>query len=385
MKKRKVLYISGTRADYGLMRSTLKAIKNHPRLKLSLIVTGMHLSKKFGYTVKEIKRDSFKIETEIPILNVKDSGDSMGLAFGKQVSEFSRAFQKIKPDIILVEGDRGEMLAGAIAGRYLDASVAHVCGGDVTPGCPLDDSIRHTITKLSHIHFPGTKKSAERIIKMGEEPWRIFMVGDPGTDSILQTKIIKPSLLAKKFNLDLNKPILLVIQHPVSNKTKDGIYQIRETMEALVKISQQSIVIYPNADTGGRAMIKVIEKYKKYPFIKIYPNIPHNEFISLMKIASVMVGNSSSGIVEAPLFKLPVVNIGPRELKRERGDNVIDVDYNQEQIEKAIRKALFNKKFKEKIRRSKNPYIAKNVGREIAKILSEIKINKKLLEKSLTY
>lgn len=379
---RKILYISGTRADYGPMVSVLKAVRNHPALSLSVLVTGMHLSKEFGYTINEIKKDNFEIEAEIPILNLEDSGASMACAFGKQVSGFAKKIKKIKPDIILLEGDRGEMLAGAIAGRYLGVVIAHASGGDRSSGSMIDDSMRHAITKLAHIHFPGTEKSANRIIKMGEDPRRVYLVGDPGNDYINNMEIVNPLFLSKKFNLDLKKPIILVLQHSVSNESEKASYQMRETLEALVKLKYQAVIIYPNADAGGRAMIKIIEKYKKYAFIKIYPHLPHNDFLNLMKVSNVMVGNSSSGIIEAPIFNLPVVNIGTRELGRESARNIVCVGYNRNSIKKAIKMALTRRKLTKK---NRNPYISKNVGQKIADILAKIKIDKKLLEKNLTY
>jgi len=379
--KRKIFYITGTRADYGLMRSTLKAIKDHPQLDLFLVVTGMHLAREFGYTLKEIKKDGFKIEAKIPVLNAADSKISMIHSFGKQVIELAEVFKSKKPDIVLVEGDRGEMLAAAIAGRYLGIVVAHVSGGDIASNSMLDDPIRDSITKFAQIHFPGTKKSRQRLIKMGEEPERIYLVGDPGTDSISDTEFIKSSVLAKRFNLDLHQPILIVLQHPVSDEADEAGKQMVETMTAIKDLGRQTIVLYPNADAGGRAMIRVIKKYERSPFIRIYPNLAHDEFISLMRIASVMIGNSSSGIIEAPFFKLPVVNIGTREAKRERTDNVIDVGYRRKQIVKAVKEALFDKRFKREVKRCKSPYLATNAGEKIAKLLAEIEINKELLKK----
>lgn len=379
---RKIAYISGTRADYGLMQSTLREINNNPELKLSLVVTGMHLSKKFGYTANDIKKDGFKIADGFRALNTDDSGESMAFAFGKQVAGFTKAFKKIKPDIILLEADRGEMLAAAIAGRYLNIAIAHVSGGDTTSGATIDESIRHAITKFAHIHFPGTSKSSANLIKTGEEPWRVHMVGDPGVDSILKQDAASASSILKKFNINAGKPVLLVCQHPVHMEIADSANQIKETMEALVKLKHQSIVIYPNADAGAKAMIKTIEKYKKYPFIRIYRHLPHKEFIGLMKMASVMAGNSSSGIVEAPLLSLPVINIGTRQSGRERAKNIIDVGYDRRKIEKAIQKALNTKRRKMKIR---SPYVGINTGKKIADILCKIKIDKKLLEKRLIY
>lgn len=382
MKKRKILYITGTRADYGLIRETLFAIRRHPKLKLEIAVTGMHLMPEFGETIKEIRKDRFKIH-KITAIYKEDNKESSAIFIGKFIQLLTKKIKKIKPDIILLLGDRGEMLAGAIVGVYLGIPVAHIHGGEVTS--TVDEISRHAITKLSHIHFPATKSSAKRLIKMGEDVWRIYVVGAPGLDSILKQKLFSKEEMAKKYNLDLKKPIILVIQHPVSEEFDKAGYQMRETMEAIRELGYQTIVIYPNADPGGREMIKVIERYRKYPFIKIFKNIPRKDYLSLMTVASVMVGNSSSGIIEAPSFHLPFVNVGSRQRGRERSENVIDVDYKRNEIKKAIKEAIYNKKFRERVKKCKNPYGDGKAGLRIAKILAGIKIDKKLLEKKLTY
>lgn len=380
--KRKILYITGTRADYGLMKSVLREIENHPKLELEVIATGMHLMPEFGMTINEIKKDGFKVH-EIAATYEQDNKQSMANFVGKFIQLLTDKVKKIKPDIIMVLGDRGEMLAGVIVGTYLTIPVAHIHGGDISS--TVDEIVRHAITKLAHIHFPATEKSAERIIKMGEDPSNVFVVGAPGLDIILNENLIEPTKLSEKYNLDLSEPILLVIQHPVTTEVEDAPTQIRETLEAISELRYQTILIYPNADAGGRNMIEVIKEYEKHPFIKIFKNIPYKEYLSLMNIASVMVGNSSSGIIEAPSFGLPVVNIGTRQEGRQRAENVIDVDYDKEQIKAAIKKALYDEDFKEKVKNCKSPYGDGKAGVRIADILSKIKIDKKLLQKKITY
>ncbi|MGA2418374.1 MAG: UDP-N-acetylglucosamine 2-epimerase [Candidatus Staskawiczbacteria bacterium] len=382
MKKKKILYITGTRADYGPIKETLLSIRDSPYLELEIVVTGMHLMSEFGKTINEIKKDGFKID-KADVIYEKDSKESMVNFIGMLIQVLVKKIKKIKPDIILLVGDRAEMLAGAICGAYLAIPVVHIHGGDVS--LTVDEFIRHAITKLSCIHLAATKKSAERIIKMGEEKWRVHVVGAPGLVNVLETKLASLRNIAKKYKLDLSKPILLVIQHPVTTEINQAKIQMEETMLAVKDLGYQTIVVYPNADAGGRGMIKVIEKYRKYSFIKIYKNIPRVDYLSLLKITDVMVGNSSSGIVEAPSFHLPVVNIGSRQTGRERAKNIIDVDYKKEQIKKAIEKALYNKKFKKIVQHCSSPYMKKNTGVKIADILSKIKINKKLLEKKITY
>lgn len=379
---RKIAAITGTRAEYGLSKSIFTAIQKHPNLELELIVTGMHLSKDFGYTFKEIKRDRFKTAI-LNTLYSEDTGAGMTRTIGRCVLQLADTLEDMKPDILLVLTDLGHTLAGAIAGAYMNIPVAHLHGGDVSG--TVDEPVRHAITKLSHIHFPATKKSAERIIKMGEESWRVHVVGAPGLDAILNEKLIKPEKIAKKYNLDLSKPIMLMVQHSVTTESDEVVKQIRETLNAVVELKHQTVLIYPNADAGGRRMIKVIKKYEKYPFIKTFKSLPRKDYLSLMKVASVMVGNSSSGIVEAPSFHLPVINIGNRQEGRERAGNVIDVGYSKNEIINAIRKTLYERKFKEKVKKCKSPYGDGKASQRIVKVLSGIKIDKKLLQKRITY
>lgn len=385
-QKRKILYVSGTRAEYGLMRETLLAANRHPKLSLEIAVTGMHLMPQFGLTINEIKKDKFKIH-RIEAVYEKDNKESMAKFIGDFSLKFTKLVKSIKPDIILVQGDRAEMLAAATVGAYLTIPVAHTHGGDVT--MTVDEFARHAITKLAHIHFPATQKSARRIIKMGENPKNIFVVGAPGLDSIKNQQLLDKKELSGIYNVDFSKPVILGLQHPVTTQVSDASYQMQQTLEAIKESGHQAIFIYPNADAGGRAMIKMLEKYKsknrKKPFLNIYENIPSKEYLSLLKNVSCMVGNSSSGIIESIPFGLPVVNIGIREQGRERSQNIIDVEHNKEEIKKAIAKAIYDEELKKKIKKSKNPYGSGNAGKRIADILADIKIDKNLLQKQITY
>ena len=382
---RKIAAITGARAEYGILYPVLKEIGNHPDLELAIIVTGMHLSPEFGYTAKYIEMDGFKIAAKVNMLVRGDTGSSMAESVGLGIIRISQALEEIKPDVLLVLGDRLEQLAAAIAGAYLNIPVAHILGGDTAAGYHIDDSNRHAITKFAHIHFAATKKHARRIIKMGEEPSRVFVVGSPALDTILKGGFTNLAELTKIYKLNLSKPILLVIQHPVSTEVDRSEDQIRETLEAIAELKHQTILIYPNADAGGRKMIRMIKKYEKYPFIKSFKSIPHQDYLGLMKIASVMVGNSSSGIIEAPSFHLPVVNIGLRQEGRERSQNVIDIGHDKGQIKRAINKALYDKKFREKVGWCKNPYGDGKASERIVRILRKIKLEKKLLQKKITY
>lgn len=380
---RKIIAVTGSRADYGILRSVLYAMRRHRNLKISLIVTCMHLEDEFGYTLKEIKKDGFTIAGKVDILSSLDTPASMAKAVGKGIIGFVEILKKKKPDILLVNTDRFETLAAAIAGAFMNIAVAHMHGGEVSAS--IDESARHAITKFAHIHFPATKENAKRIIKLGEDPRRVFTVGAAGLDFILNKKLLPPKDIFAKYKLDPRRPLFLVVQHPVTTEVNQAGLQMRQTLEAVIKIKGQTVIIYPNADAGGRAMIKIIKKYLKYPFIKAFKSMPHLDYLSLMSIAKVMIGNSSSGIIEAPSFKLPVVNIGTRQQGRQRCSNVIDVGYNKEEISRGIDKALNDRKFLNRLKRCINPYGNGKTGLKIASILTNIKLNPKLLQKRITY
>jgi UDP-hydrolysing UDP-N-acetyl-D-glucosamine 2-epimerase len=295
----------------------------------------------------------------------------------------AQAWGQMKPDIIMVLGDRVEPLAAAIAGAYMNIPLAHIHGGDICGN--IDDSARHAITRLAHIHFPATKKSAARILKMGEEKWRVHMVGSPALDVILHEPLLPAGTIARKYALDLTRPIVLLIQHPVTTQVEEAQQQMRETLDAIVQLGYPTVAIYPNSDAGGRKMIEVIREYEGYPLIKTFKSLPRREYLSLMKIAGVMVGNSSSGIVEAPSFGLPAVNIGIRQEGRERGANVIDCGHRKNEIIKAIKKALNDKEFLAEVKKCESPYGDGQAAPRIAGILSQIEITPALLQKKITY
>jgi GDP/UDP-N,N'-diacetylbacillosamine 2-epimerase (hydrolysing) len=381
-KKRKILYISGTRADYGLIREVLLLAEKKSDLSVEIAALGMHLMPEFGLTINEIKADGLLIHP-IKAIFEKDDRASVAKFIGQAILGILTVIKKTKPDFIFVQGDRPEMLAGAIAGVYSGTAVCHSHGGEVT--LTVDEIVRHAISKLVHLHFAATEKSAQRLEKMGEDSWRIFKVGAPGLDAILRRDFLTKEELAKKYFLDVSRPLLLVLQHPVTTEINFAGQQIKETMEAIEELNEQAVVVYPNSDPGSKGMIKVIEKYRKNSNIKIYPNILHHDFLSLMKSATLLIGNSSSGLVEAPSFALPAINIGTRQTGREKAKNVIDVGYNKDEITKAARKVIWDENFKQMLRKSKNPYGDGKAGQRIIKILSEIPIDGKLLQKQITY
>ena len=382
--KRKILYISGTRADYGLMKKCLSLIDQSNDLDLEIGVCGMHLMEEFGSSINEIKEDGFKINI-INVVFENDSQVSMSKFIGEFIVSLTEKIKDINPDIILILGDRCEMLGGAIVGTYLNIPIAHLHGGEISS--TVDEYARHAITKLSNIHLAASRLSKERIISMGENPDKVFFVGAPGLDEVLDENLISPDILAEKYDLDLSKPLIIAIQHPVSLEIDKSKEQILETLKAIDKLKYQTILVYPNADAGNRDMIEAIDEYKKnnnLNILKTFKNIEHKDFLSLMNIANLMIGNSSSGIFEALYFNLPVVNIGSRQDGREKGVNVIDVGYSSSEIEEGVNIAMSND-FKDKLINSYKPYGDGNACEKIVDILANIKLDNDLLKKQLFF
>ena len=377
--------VTGTRAEYGILQPVLRAIETQKGLSLLLVVTGMHLSHEFGYTISEIEKDGFKISARVEMMPDSDTVQAMAESVGKGIIGMAETWRQLKPDIILVLGDRTEPLAAAISGAYMNIPVAHIHGGDSSKG-GLDEYARHAITKFAHLHFPATEKSAERIIKMGEDEWRVHMVGSPALDVIMNEPLLSKAETIQKFGIDESKPLILLVQHPVTTEPDKAGEQMTETLEAVVELGYPTVLLYPNADAGGRKMIEIIKDYgKRYSFIKVLKSLPRLEYLSLLKTASVLVGNSSSGIIDAPSFGLPAVNIGSRQEGRERGDNVIDIGCKREELRTAINKALTDKNFLKVVKKCHNPYGDGKASIRIAETLSRTENTPRLLQKKITY
>ena len=381
-KKKKIAYISGTRADFGLMTPILKAIQKSDKLELSLYATGIHLMPKFGQTIREVEKEFPRVKRLSVIFQ---SDDRLGMAkfsgefLGKLVNEFN----KNRPDFVLTLGDRPEMLAVALACLYLGIPTGQISAGDRS--FTVDELARHAITKLSQLHFPATKEAAKRVIKMGEEPWRVRAVGAPGLDVILNEKLPSRKEVENYLNLKRGEKFILFTQHPVSEEWQRAGKQIEETIAAVKKFKLPVVATYPHADAGGRRIIKVLEKEKTNPLFRIFPSVPYKMFLALQREAAVWVGNSSGAMIESSSFKVPVVNIGIRQLGRQHGDNVINTGYHRKEIAAAIKKSLHDKKYLQKLAKIKNPYGDGRTAERVVRALEELKLDSALLRKQITY
>ena len=362
------------------MRSVLKKIQATRGFHLTIVATGMHLSPEFGSTINQIERDGFDT-ARISSLRPEDTGSGMLRSFSRFLDRLVETLEDLKPNFLLLLGDRWEMLAGAMAGSYMNIPVAHVHGGEVSGS--VDEPNRHAITRFAHIHFVATREHARVLRKIGEQPNRIHVVGAPGLDDIVSHKYAPPDFVAKKYSLDRDHPHVLVVQHPVVTECHLAGAQIKKTLDAIVGLHLSTTAIYPNADAGGRQMIKVMKMYaRRHPFIRLYRSIPREEYLGLMALSSVIVGNSSSGMIEAASFVLPSVNIGTRQLGRIQPGNVLNAGYNAREIGKAIKLAL-SATFRPRLRRLRNPYGDGHTAPRVVKVLTDLRVTSGLLQKKL--
>ncbi|KAI3350331.1 UDP-N-acetylglucosamine 2-epimerase (hydrolyzing) [Clostridium botulinum] len=382
---KKILVVTGTRAEYGLLYWTMKKIKNDSDLKLQLIVTGNHLIEEFGYTVNQIKEDGFQIDEEIDMIIKSKKKSSILKSMGIEMIQMAQCFDRLKPDLLLILGDRYETFIAAICAMILNIPIAHMNGGESTEGA-IDEQIRHAITKIAHIHFTGAEYYKERILKMGEEAWRVYNVGQAGIENIKKLKLFNKEELQKELNINFDKPTFLITYHPVTLELETTKDQIENLLNAIRRFDANYIFTFPNSDSGNEIIIKKINDFvKKNKNSYIYSSLGQKRYLSLLKYVDIMIGNSSSGIIEAPSFNLPVLNIGSRQNGRLKNNNIIDVGYNEEEIYKYIDKILYNSEFKEKLRVIKNVYGDGHVSDNIVNILKTISLDKKLIAKKLTY
>jgi UDP-N-acetylglucosamine 2-epimerase (non-hydrolysing)/GDP/UDP-N,N'-diacetylbacillosamine 2-epimerase (hydrolysing) len=377
---RTVGVVTVARSDYGIYLPVLRRIREEPGLRLHLIASGMHLSPEFGMTVRGIEADGFKMGERVEMLLSSDSPEGIAKSVGLGMIGFAQSFARLRPDILVVLGDRFEMYAAALAALPFKIPVAHVHGGEVTQGA-IDDALRHSMTKLSHLHFVSTQAYARRVAQLGEEAWRITVSGAPGLDNLRSVRLLTAQELEERYGLCLKRAPILVTFHPVTLEYERTEWQVGELLAALEASEMPVVFTLPNADTGGRVVIRTIEAFvREHPSDRIVDNLGTQGYFSVMSLSAAMVGNSSSGIIEAPSFKLPVVNIGARQQGRVRASNVIDVGYERAEILGGIRKAL-EAGFREGLREMVNPYGSGQASEKIVERLKSVVLDDRLVVK----
>jgi len=384
--RRLVLGVTGIRSEYDIMSSVFRAISNHPQLELQLVVTGAHLADAFGSTVDEVRADGFVVAEEIESLLNGDQASFRVKGLAIQLQGLVQTVARIKPDILLVLGDREEAMTTALVGAYMNIPVAHIAGGDRVVG-NVDDQIRHAVTKLAHLHFVTNDESAERIIRLGEQSFRVFNVGNPGLDRLLEVPDLSCAELSARlgFFIEEGEPFLMLIQHVISTEIEQAYEQMKTTLEAVREFGIKTVLSYPNSDAGGQQMIRAIREYESLPFLHTAKNIPRLEFVNLMRRASCLIGNSSAGILEAPLLKLPVINIGNRQRGRLHAENVEFVPHDKNRIIEALRRAVSDQTYRKSVALCSNPYGDGKSSSRIADLLATTPLDNRLLIKDITY
>ncbi len=412
--RRRICFVTGTRAEFGLMESTLRAIRDHPKLKLQIVATGMHLVRRHGRTLDGI---GFDVDAKVPWSAGKSTPSEIAQSTGRAISLLANTFDRLSSDIVLIVGDRVEAFAAASAAHLSGRIVAHIHGGDRALG-QVDDSLRHAITKLSHLHFAATKQSAARILKLGEDRWRIHTVGAPGIDGITEFLTPSPgtpsfaeiarwkgrgegsrkSRYSSRSRLRQNphpnplpayrargqeQPFALLILHPIESDDLAEYRRAKLILRATQSVLPRVLIIHPNNDPGSRGIARCWDELADDPRIEIHRNLDRPGFLRLLATAAVLVGNSSSGIIEAASFGTPAIDIGPRQLGRQRSGNVTNVPYRQEALLTALR-SIWNDGRPVRFTGA-NVYGGKGTGQRIANVLSSTPLNDRLRRKLISY
>ncbi|TGM82292.1 UDP-N-acetylglucosamine 2-epimerase (hydrolyzing) [Leptospira mtsangambouensis] len=378
--KKKICVVTGTRAEYGLLSHLMKEIKARPEFLLQVVVTGMHLSPEFGLTFKEILKDGFEIDQKLEILISADTASSVTKSIGLGFLGFADAFEKLKPDLLIVLGDRYEILAAASSALIFNIPICHIHGGELTYGA-YDDAIRHSITKMAKIHFTAAKEYRNRVIQMGEDPNFVFNVGGLGVDSILRLPVIPKEKLEEELKFSFGKKNLLVTFHPETLSAETPANQFNELLAALDQLEDTSLIFtHPNSDNGGREIILLIESFvKNHKNAKSYSSLGQVRYFSCIRYVDGVIGNSSSGLLEVPTFKKGTINIGNRQSGRLKAESIIDVSTSRNSILDGIRE-LYSNDFQNRLQSVVSPYGDGQSTEKMIKILEEIKFDS-LLEK----
>lgn len=380
MKRRKILFITGSRGEYGYIRPILKLIASTAELEYEIVGTNMHLLPEFGDSISEFFKDGFEVK-HMPLMTLSGFTPASML---KSISVFGLSLADLipasKPDIILLAGDRGEQLIAAIAGSHMNVPVAHIQAGEVSGN--IDGLTRHAIARFAHIHFASNEDAEQRLLRSGEQKFRVYNVGAPQLDEFVSGDITPLIELKKKYR-GIEGDFILFVQHSVTEQNERAYEQVRLTLNALEKTRKSTIAILPNSDAGSSLVIKAFED-SSFVRLHAHRNVPRQDYAGFLQNASCIVGNSSSGILEAPIFKLPAVNIGRRQEGRYQGANVINCEHDIDAILEAITLAL-SSKFRDSLANMGSPYGDGNSSERIVGILKTIDIDEKLLHKALTF
>jgi len=371
--KKKIYVVTGSRADYGLMQILIGKFHKDKNIELKILVTGMHLSSEFGNTYKEILKDGFKIEKKIKVLNSTDTPVAISKSTSLGIKHFATIFNRAKLDLLVVLGDRYEILSAVIAANFHQIPIAHIGGGYTTLGV-FDEWIRHSITKMSWLHFVSNFSCKKRVVQLGENPKRVFITGGLGVDRLRNTKLLSKKLIEKKMKFKFNKKNILITYHPVTLEKNTSASQFKEILLAVSKLKDTKLIFtYPNSDIFGRIVINMIKKFtssRKNDSIK-FSSMGHINYLSVLKNVDCILGNSSSGLIEAPSLKIPTINIGDRQEGRFKANSVIDCKPNRNLILKSINK-IYSKKIRKKLKYTYNAYEHKDSSNKIYKIIKNI-------------
>ena len=388
MNKRKIIAVTGARSDYDLLFKVYEKLNADDRFDFSIIITGPNLSDTFGYTAKNIENDNFRIAGKI--FNLVDSNQKVGRAVsvGYQIPSLAHILLQEQPDIVLVAGDREEAITVTLTCAYMDIAVAHFFGGDIAKDGNIDNSVRYAASKFAHIHFPSLPEHRNTLLKLGEDDWRIFVVGNPALDRLLSVENLSPADTFSR--ITDNKNILdycVLIQHSIITQVEEQAAHIRITLDSVLKTGLHCFINYPNSDAGNNAIILAYQEYvQKYPDkFTLFKNLDRTTYVNLLKNALFLIGNSSSGLVEVGSLGLPAINVGERQRGRLHGDNVIFVDNDEQQILKAIDTVLHDQPFRDKVAQKINPYGDGNSSQKVIDVLASIELGNKLLHKNITY
>ncbi|WP_026672363.1 UDP-N-acetylglucosamine 2-epimerase [Alkalihalobacterium bogoriense] len=382
---KRISIVTATRAEYGLLKPLIKKLIKDPALEVRIVVTGAHLSPEFGLTYKEIENDGYKIDEKIEILLSADTPTSISKSMGLAMISFADYFERIIPDLLIVLGDRYETLAVSTVAMNQRIPIAHLYGGETTEGA-IDESIRHAITKLSFLHFTSTEQYKKRVIQLGEHPSRVFCVGALGIENVVQQPLMDKHDLAKSINFNLEKAFAVVTFHPVTLEKNSSQIQCKQLLDVIHTYQHMNFIFTKaNADTDGRIINQMIDEYvKENSHATAFTSLGMTKYLSALQYASFVIGNSSSGLVEAPSFGIPTINIGDRQKGRIQAESVINCKPISCEIKKAIKRALSDS-FKKRARNSKNPYGDGNSSEQIVDILKDFLLNDKLELKKQFY